>query len=140
MSIVRLTSFLIFSALTLGTAAASDCPTLSDGTQFIGFDGAPAHPGGSETMALQEIDEDKFLVYRRNPRDAEVLVHRLATNGVSDPALLKPDSWLLAQVGKCRDRPGPGGKCIGNCPGKQNCRRIKRPKSGGFKCQCVLFK
>lgn len=140
MSIFRLTVFLISSILALGIAKASDCPSLPDGTQFVGLDGAPAHPGASETIALQEIDEDKFLVFRRNPRDAEVWVHRLAANGVSDPALLKPESWLMAQVGQCRDRPGPGGKCIGNCPGKQNCRRVKRPKSGEFKCQCALFK
>ena len=140
MNIVRLTAFLILSALAFDTARASDCPTLPDSTQFVGLDGAPAHPGGSETIALQEIGDDKILVYRRTVRDADVLVHRLAANGVSDPALLNPDKWLLAQVGKCRNRPGTGDKCIGNCPGKQTCRRIKRPGPGGLNCQCVVFK
>ena len=43
-----------------------------------------------------------------------------------------PETWL-AQASGCKKR--PNGRCEGACPGKQVCRKVKRPAKPDI-CQC----
>lgn len=54
----------------------------------------------------------------------------------SDENLIPPasETWL-AQAAGCKKR--PNGSCEGNCPGKQFCRKVKRPAKPDI-CQCGI--
>ena len=46
-----------------------------------------------------------------------------------------PETWLAQAAASCKKR--PNGRCEGNCPGKQVCRKVKRPAKPDI-CQCGI--
>lgn len=113
-------------------AAVTGCETLAEDTAFVDANGRPVDAGGVDAIAYRHVDAG-VVVYERTRADAEALVRDLAASGESDPALLDAETWLVAQAAACKMR--AGNKCSGACPGKQSCRRVKKP--GKDICQCM---
>jgi hypothetical protein len=116
----------------LHSAADTGCEVLAEDTAFVDVNGLPVDPGRVDPIAYRHVDAG-IVVYERTRADAESLVRDLAASGESDPALLDAQTWLVAQAATCKMR--AGNKCSGACPGKQSCRRVKKP--GKDICQCV---
>ena len=138
----RTTLAMVFSLLGLIVVASVSadatvpCPTLALDTRFVDPRGNAVDPATVDAIAFKETDGGTVLVYRRTPADAEALVRGLVVDGESDPALLNADTWLVAQAASCQMR--VGNKCSGACkgPGKQTCKRIKKP--GKDICTCSI--
>ena len=96
--------------------------------------GNAVDPANVDAIAFQETDSRTVLVYRCTPADAEALVRGLVAAGESNAALLDANAWLVMQAAKCQMR--VGNKCRGICPGRQQCKRIKR--LGKDVCACML--
>lgn len=121
-------------AVATGYAAeTTDCPQLSPDARFVDLSGDAVALAEVDAIALRELDRETVLVYRRTAADAESLVTDLAADGEHDPALLEPNTWLLAQVASCKM---VAGSCKGNCIGKQKCKKVK--KVGKNECTCML--
>ena len=114
-------------------AADAGCEVLAEDTAFVDANGRPIEAGQVDPIAYRHVD-GAVVVYERTRADAQALVRDLAASGVSDPALLDAETWLVAQAAACKMR--AGNKCGGACPGKQSCRRVKKP--GKDICQCML--
>ena len=113
------------------------CPTLAPDTRFVDLEGNAVDPAQVDALAFKETGSKTVFVYRRTAADAEALVRGLVADGESDPAVLAPDTWLMAQgPAACQMR--PGNRCGGNCPGRQTCKRVKRPGPGRDICRCML--
>lgn len=117
----------------LHSAADTECEVLAEDTAIVDVHGLPVDAGNVDAIAYRHVDA-KVVVYERSGADAAALVSDLAASGESDPALLDAETWLVAQAAGCKMR--AGNKCSGACPGKQSCRRVKKP--GKDICQCVL--
>ena len=129
-----LTSALFAATLLLPlSAVGTQCEALGEEVAFVDMKGLPVDVGTVDAIAYRHVD-DKVIVYERTGAAAAALVADLAAAGESDPTLLDAETWLVAQAGTCKMR--AGSKCSGVCPGKQSCKRVKKP--GKDICQCML--
>lgn len=131
--------FSLLGLLAVASASAEEtvhCPTLASDARFVDLEGNAVDPTQVDAMAFKELEGRTVLVYRRTAADAEALVRGLVADGESDPALLAPDTWLVAQAVACQMR--VGNTCGGNCTGRQTCKRVKRPGPGKDICRCML--
>lgn len=129
-----LLALVIMVAMGVPSPAAADagCETLAEDTAFMDANGIPVDADGVDAIAYRHVDAG-VVVYERSRADAEALVRDLVASGESNPALLDAQTWLVAQAATCKMR--AGNKCGGACPGKQSCRRVKKP--GKDICQCM---
>ena len=129
-----LVGLLVLFVVASVTADQGDsCPVLAADVQFVDLSGNTVDLATADAIALREVDNGAVLVYGRTSADAEALVRALAADGERNPELLDADAWLVAQVGGCQSR--AGNKCGGTCPGRQTCKRVKKP--GRDACTCV---
>ncbi len=122
-----------FAAATV-SAEEPGCTEISSDARFVDLHGNTVQLASVDPITMKELDAETVLVYRRTADDAQALVETLEAEGESDPALLQPETWLMAQ-------PGPSckmvaGSCKGNCLGKQKCKKVK--KIGKNECTCML--
>ena len=124
-----------FAAIVLAplAGAGTECEVLGEEVAFVDTEGMPVDVGNGDAMAFRHVDTT-VTVYERTPAAAAALVTDLEAEGETDATLLDPNTWLLAQAATCKMR--AGSKCTGVCPGKQNCKRLKKP--GKDICQCML--
>ena len=111
----------------------TECEALGEDVAFVDTKGAPVDVGSGDAMAFRHVG-NTVTVYERNSAAAAALVTDLEADGETDATLLDPNTWLLAQATTCKMR--AGSKCTGVCPGKQTCKRVKKP--GKDICQCML--
>ena len=123
----------LFMVASVAADQGDSCPVLGADVQFVNLKGNTVDPATADAIALIEADNGTVLVYGRTSADAEALVRRLVAAGEQNPELLDADAWLVAQVGGCQNR--AGNKCGGTCPGRQTCKRVKKP--GKDACTCV---
>ncbi len=114
-------------------AADEGCETLNGDVAFVGVKGLRIDVGAVDAIAYRHVGAE-VVVYERTQADAAALVADLAASGVTNPSLLDEKTWLVAQAPGCKMR--PGNTCGGACPGKQTCKRVKKP--GKDICQCML--
>lgn len=114
-------------------AADEGCETLNGDVALVGVQGSPIDITGVDAIAYRHVGAE-VVVYERTQADAAQLVAELAALGETNPSLLDEKTWLVAQAPGCKTRPGK--TCGGACPGKQTCKRVKKP--GRDICQCML--
>ncbi len=114
-------------------AADEGCETLNEDIAVVGVQGSPIDITGVDAIAYWHVGAE-VVVYERTQADAAALVADLTALGETNPSLLDEKTWLVAQAPGCRTR--PGNTCGGTCPGKQTCKRLKKP--GKNICQCML--
>ncbi len=114
-------------------AADEGCETLNEDVAFVSVQGLPIVVGRVDAIAYRHVGAE-VVVYERTQADAAALVSDLAALSETNPSLLDEKTWLVAQAPACKTR--PGNTCGGACPGKQTCKRLKKP--GKDICQCML--